>query len=55
MKACPVCLVECPNEMQCCPIDGIPLLNLVVLSDDGCQDPPERDGPGLRETGEVPQ
>ena len=54
MKACPVCLVECPDEMQCCPIDGIPLLRLIVLSEDGRQDPSEREGQSQRDSGETP-
>lgn len=29
MKACPVCLVECSDDFEYCPIDGIALLPLV--------------------------
>lgn len=35
MKACPVCLVECTDDFDFCPIDGIALLPLVDWSDDG--------------------
>jgi len=34
MKACPVCLVECSDDLVYCPIDGIALLPLVDWSED---------------------
>jgi hypothetical protein len=42
MKACPVCLVECSDDLVYCPIDGIALLPLVDWSDDDDAAPPAR-------------
>lgn len=31
MKACPVCLVECTDDYEYCPMDGIALLPFVLV------------------------